>query len=77
MMLSFWNKVKHTFNSTIEAFSLQIIHFTRKPLNNNFHDVSLDPEKYMFSINLSITETVYTSGKLLRVTSEKGCIKIP
>ena len=38
------NKVKHTINSKFGAANLRS-HFTRKPLNGIFKDVTPDPEK--------------------------------
>ena len=54
------NKEKHTINSTFGAVNLQISHFTRKPLNRIFKDITPDPEKN------NVTVTVYTLGELLR-----------
>ena len=39
------NKVKETINSTFEGVNLIKTHFTRKPLNGIFKDVTPDPEK--------------------------------
>ena len=37
------NRVKHTISSTFGAVNLLISHFTRKPLNGVFNDVTPDP----------------------------------